>query len=63
MRIRGKIGLVTVAGSRMGREGAILFSQEGASIGGVYIDERTVTDASSMRLSTLAVKLKPLSLN
>ena len=37
MRMVGKIGLVTAAGSGMGRAGAIRFAQEGGSIGVVDI--------------------------
>ena len=42
MRMEGKIGLVTAAGSGMGRAGAIRFAQEGASVGVVDVDEDAV---------------------
>ena len=42
MRMEGKIGLVTAAGSGMGRAGAIRFAQEGASVGVVEVDEDAV---------------------
>jgi NAD(P)-dependent dehydrogenase (short-subunit alcohol dehydrogenase family) len=42
MRMQGKIGLVTAAGSGMGRAGAIRFTAEGASIGVVDIDPDAV---------------------
>ena len=38
MRMEGKIGLVTAAGSGIGRAGAIRFAKEGASVGVVDID-------------------------
>jgi len=40
--MEGKIGLVTAAGSGMGRAGAIRFAQEGASVGVVDVDEDAV---------------------
>ena len=42
MRMEGKIGLVTAAGSGMGRAGAIRFAKEGASVGVVDIDADAV---------------------
>lgn len=43
MRMQGKIGLVTAAGSGMGRAGAIRFAAEGASVGVVDIDPDAVS--------------------
>jgi NAD(P)-dependent dehydrogenase (short-subunit alcohol dehydrogenase family) len=52
MRLEGKNGIVTAAGSGMGRAGAIRFAREGAAIAVVDIDEdavaavvREITDA------------------
>ena len=42
MRMEGKIGLVTAAGSGIGRAGAIRFAKEGASVGVVDIDANEV---------------------
>ena len=42
MRMEGKIGLVTAAGSGMGRAGAIRFAKEGALVGVVDVDEDAV---------------------
>ena len=42
MRLEGKNGLVTAAGSGMGRAGAIRFAKEGASVGVVDIDADAV---------------------
>ena len=44
MQMQGKVGLVTAAGSGMGRAGAIRFAQEGASIGVVDIDGGAVSE-------------------
>src|SRR5579863_9085598 len=38
MRLQGKIGIVTAAGSGMGRAGALRFAREGAAVGVVDID-------------------------
>jgi len=42
MRMHGKIGLVTAAGSGMGRTGALRFAKEGASVGVADVDEKAV---------------------
>ena len=44
MRLEGKSGMVTAAGSGMGRAGAIRFAKEGAAVGIVDIDEAAVAD-------------------
>ncbi|MEM7405610.1 MAG: SDR family oxidoreductase [Pseudomonadota bacterium] len=44
MRLANKIGLVTAAGSGMGRAGAIRFAREGARVGVVDLDESAVHD-------------------
>ena len=38
MRLKNKIGIVTAAGSGMGRAGAITFAREGAAVGVVDVD-------------------------
>ena len=42
MRLKNKIGIVTAAGSGMGRAGAIRFAREGASVGVVDVDGASV---------------------
>jgi NAD(P)-dependent dehydrogenase (short-subunit alcohol dehydrogenase family) len=42
MRMQNRIGIVTAAGSGMGRCGAIRFAKEGASVGVVDIDPKAV---------------------
>ena len=40
MRMKDKVGIVTAAGSGMGRAGALRFTREGAAVGVVDIDEK-----------------------
>ena len=47
MRLANKVGLVTAAGSGMGRAGVIRFAKEGAAVGVVDIDQGTVDQAVS----------------
>ena len=42
MRMQGKLGMVTAAGSGMGRAGAVRFAREGAAVAVVDIDEAAV---------------------
>jgi NAD(P)-dependent dehydrogenase (short-subunit alcohol dehydrogenase family) len=42
MRLAGKIGIVTAAGSGMGRAGALRFAREGAQVAVVDVDEASV---------------------
>ena len=42
MRLNGKIGLVTAAGSGMGRAGALRFAKEGAAVGVVDVNAEAV---------------------
>ena len=44
MRLKNKIGIVTAAGSGMGRAGAIRFAQEGASVAVVDVDGKSVDE-------------------
>src|ERR1700758_4554470 len=42
MRMKDKVGIVTAAGSGMGRAGALRFAREGAAVGVVDIDAASV---------------------
>ena len=42
MRLEGKVGIVTAAGSGMGRAGAVRFAREGAAVGVVDLDAAAV---------------------
>jgi NAD(P)-dependent dehydrogenase (short-subunit alcohol dehydrogenase family) len=44
MRLKNKIGIVTAAGSGMGRAGAIRFAQEGAKVAVVDIEQKSVDE-------------------
>jgi len=45
MRLENKVGLVTAAGSGMGRAGVVRFAREGAAVGVVDLDQAAVDDA------------------
>ncbi|HYC66371.1 MAG TPA: SDR family NAD(P)-dependent oxidoreductase, partial [Reyranellaceae bacterium] len=42
MRLAGKIGIVTAAGSGMGRAGAVRFAKEGAKVAVCDVDAKAV---------------------
>jgi NAD(P)-dependent dehydrogenase (short-subunit alcohol dehydrogenase family) len=44
MRLQNKIGIVTAAGSGMGRAGAVRFAKEGAKVAVVDVDGKSVDD-------------------
>src|SRR5688572_11650868 len=44
MRLQNKIGIVTAAGSGMGRAGVIRFAKEGAKVAVVDVDGKSVDD-------------------
>ncbi len=46
MRLAGKIGIVTAAGSGMGRAGALRFAREGAQVAVVDVAPRGWTPSS-----------------
>ncbi|MFL5253563.1 MAG: SDR family NAD(P)-dependent oxidoreductase [Rhodopila sp.] len=60
MRLRNKIGLVTAAGSGMGRAGAIRFAAEGASVAVVDLDP-AATDAVVRQITAAGGKAIGLS--
>jgi len=46
MRLKGKVALITGAGSGIGRQSALLFAREGASIVAVDVNEQAATDTA-----------------
>jgi NAD(P)-dependent dehydrogenase (short-subunit alcohol dehydrogenase family) len=60
MRLRNKIGLVTAAGSGMGRAGAIRFAAEGASVAVIDLSPKA-TDAVVRQITTAGGKAIGLS--
>jgi len=50
MRLSGKIGIVTAAGSGMGRAGALRFAREGAQV--------TVVDLAASRVEAVVADIK-----
>ena len=55
MRLEDKLGMVTAAGSGMGRAGAIRFAKEGAAVGVVDIDHAAVVPSE---LSPISPRMK-----
>ncbi len=60
MRLQNKIGIVTAAGSGMGRAGAVRFAAEGASVAVVDLD-RGATDAVVRQIAAAGGKAIGLS--
>ena len=56
MRLAGKVALITGAGSGIGRESALLFAREGASIVAVDVNEAAAKETAGMIKGALAVK-------
>ena len=48
MRLKGKVALITGAGSGIGRESALLFASEGASVVVVAIADQAGNDTVAM---------------
>src|ERR1019366_7791398 len=62
MRLQNKIGIVTAAGSGMGRAGALRFAKEGAAVAVVDLNEaaagavvKTITDAGGRAIALAGV--------
>ncbi|HEX6298219.1 MAG TPA: glucose 1-dehydrogenase [Burkholderiales bacterium] len=55
MKLKGKVALITGAGSGIGRQSAMLFAKEGASIVAVDVDEPAARDTAKAIPNCLAV--------
>jgi NAD(P)-dependent dehydrogenase (short-subunit alcohol dehydrogenase family) len=55
MRLKGKVALITGAGSGIGRQSAVLFAKEGASIVAVDVNEPAARDTAKAIPNCLAV--------
>jgi NAD(P)-dependent dehydrogenase (short-subunit alcohol dehydrogenase family) len=56
MRLKDKVALITGAGSGIGRQTALLFSQEGAKVACVDVNEKAAQETAGMIKSAIAVK-------
>ena len=56
MRLKDKVALITGAGSGIGRQAALLFSREGASIVAVDVNEQSARDTAATIKNAIAVR-------
>ena len=56
MRLKGKVALITGAGSGIGRQAALLFSKEGASIAVVDVNEQAANETAAMIPDAVAIR-------
>ena len=56
MRLKGKVALITGAGSGIGRQAALLFSREGASIAVVDVNEQAANETAEMIPDAIAIR-------
>jgi NAD(P)-dependent dehydrogenase (short-subunit alcohol dehydrogenase family) len=56
MRLKDKVALITGAGSGIGRQTALLFSQEGAAVVCVDVNENAARETAGMIQNSIAVK-------
>jgi len=56
MRLAGKVALITGAGAGIGRQSALLFAKEGASIVAVDVNEGAAKETAGMIQGAIAVK-------
>jgi len=56
MRLKGKVALITGAGSGIGRQSALLFAKEGAQVVAVDVNEQAARDTAKEIPGSLAIK-------
>jgi NAD(P)-dependent dehydrogenase (short-subunit alcohol dehydrogenase family) len=56
MRLKDKVALITGAGSGIGRQSAILFAKEGASVVCVDVNEKAAAETAAMIKDAISVK-------
>jgi NAD(P)-dependent dehydrogenase (short-subunit alcohol dehydrogenase family) len=56
MRLKGKVALITGAGSGIGRQAALLFSKEGASIAAVDVNEQAAKETAALIPDAVAIR-------